>query len=133
VEDQPDTGRRLINLIETDKSKEHEETLTSVDFHRNLNLIATSCLQGQVKLWSTNNVRGLGDKQLIREINFPNKVDSVCFLNEQGDLVVGHEQRLSVIRFRTYWPFRKENAEKKGLMEIDTGAEIVVREAAEMA
>lgn len=46
VEDQVEAGRRLINLIETDKSKEHEESLTSVDFHKNLNLIATSCLSG---------------------------------------------------------------------------------------
>lgn len=72
-------------------------------------------------------MRGLGDKQLIREINFPNKVDSVCFLNEEGDLVVGHEQRLSVIRFKTYWPFRKEA--EKGTLQIDTNAEVVQRDA----
>lgn len=99
---------KKVHLVETDKSKEHEESLTSIDFHRNLNLIATSCEGGQIKIWSTNNVRGYGDKQLIREINFPSKVDSVCFLNEQGDLLVGHERRLSVIKFQTYWPFRDE-------------------------
>ena len=104
---------KRINLIETDKSKEHEATLTAIDFHRNLNLVVTSCMAGQVKIWSTGNVRGLGDKQLLREINFPNRVDAVCFLNEKGDILVGHDRRLSVIKFITYWPFRDD----KGMLD----------------
>ncbi len=110
-----DPTTQKIHLIETDKTREHEDYLTAIDYHRNLNLIVTSCAAGQVKLWSTNNMRGLGDKCLIREINFPNRVDSVCFLNEAGDLLVGHEKRLSVIKFRTYWPFRDE----KGVLDTD--------------
>lgn len=109
---------KKVHLVETDKSKEHEESLTSIDFHKNLNLVATSCEGGQIKIWSTNNVRGYGDKQLIREINFPSKVDSVCFLNEQGDILVGHERRLSVIKFQTYWPFRDERGNVDRSCEI---------------
>lgn len=37
---------KKLHLVETDKSKEHEESLTSIDFHKNLNLIATSCEGG---------------------------------------------------------------------------------------
>lgn len=58
-------------------------------------------------------MRGLGEKQLLREINFPNRVDSLCFINEAGDLLVGHDRRLSVIRFITYWPFRDD----KGILD----------------
>jgi len=105
-----------VNIVETDKSREHEHPLTALDFHKNLNLIVTSCVKGQVKIWSTNNVRNLGDKQLIREINFPNKVDSVLFLNEEGDILVGHDRRLSIIKFCTYWPFRNE----KGAIDSST-------------
>ncbi len=106
-------GDKQICLIETDKAKEHEATLTALDFHRNLNLVATSCSGGQVKVWSTGNVRGLGDKQLLREINFPNRVDSVCFINDWGDILVGHDRRLSIIKFITYWPFRDD----KGVLD----------------
>jgi hypothetical protein len=59
---------KRVNLIETDKSREHEQPLTAIDYHRNLNLIVTSCQGGQVKIWSTNNLRGYGEKQLIREL-----------------------------------------------------------------
>lgn len=105
---------RRVCLVETDKAKEHEAPLTALDFHRGLNLVATSCSGGQVKLWSTANVRGLGDKQLLREINFPNRVDSVCFINEKGDLLVGHDRRLSLVKFITYWPFRDD----KGVLDM---------------
>jgi hypothetical protein len=80
----------------------------------------TSCQAGQVKIWSTNNVKGFGDKQLIREINFPNKVEAVSFLNENGDLLVGHDRRLSVIKFQTYWPFRDERGKLEPLSAIET-------------
>jgi hypothetical protein len=45
---------------------------------------------------------------MIREITFPDKVDSVCFMNENGDIMVAHDKRISVIKFQTYWPFRDE-------------------------
>jgi hypothetical protein len=67
-------------------------------------------------------VKGLGDKQLIREINFPNKVDTVCFMNENGDILVGHDRRLSVVKFQAYWPFRDERG------KLDANSEIELRE-----
>jgi len=112
-------AEKRVHLIETDKAKEHEAGLTAIDFHRTLNLVATSCEGGQVKVWSTQNVRGLGDKQLLREINFPNRVDSLCFINEAGDLLVGHDRRLSVIRFITYWPFRDDKGTFDPVCEVE--------------
>lgn len=39
----------------------------------------------------------------MREIQFPHPIDSVCFLNEKGDILVSHVNRISVVRFETYW------------------------------
>jgi WD40 repeat protein len=115
----PQVHEKRVHLVETDKSREHEASLTAIDFHKNLNFMVTACQGGQVKIWSTNNVKGLGDKQLIREINFPNKVDTVCFMNEHGDILVGHDRRLSVIKFQAYWPFRDE----RGKLEANAAIE----------
>lgn len=38
---------------------------------------------GFVKIWSE-------DKELIREIKFPETILSVCFLNSKCDALVGH-------------------------------------------
>jgi len=53
---------KRVSLIETDKSKEHESNLTALDFHRNLNIMISSCEGGMVKIWTTNNNKNLGDK-----------------------------------------------------------------------
>lgn len=46
VEDAAHPSGRKINLVETDKTKEHEKALTAIDHHINLNLIVTSCEGG---------------------------------------------------------------------------------------
>ncbi len=115
----PEFCDKRISLIETDKTKEHEQNITALDFHRNLNLIVSSCEGGLVKIWTTNNVKNLGDKQMIREITFPNKVDSVCFMNEHGDIMVAHDKRISVIKFQTYWPFRDERGQLESNLAVE--------------
>ena len=86
-----------FNLIETEKSKEHDQPLTSIDFNRKKNLIVSSCTGGIIKLWTST-------KRFIREINFPSKIDSVCFHNAEGDLLISHDKRISLMSFNTYWP-----------------------------
>ena len=39
----------------------------------------------------------------MREIQFPHPIDSVCFINERGDILVSHVSRISKIKFETYW------------------------------
>ena len=56
----------------------------------------TSDAHGNIRIWNK-------DKKFMREIIFPHPVDSVCFLNTSGDLLVSHEERISVIKFETYW------------------------------
>jgi hypothetical protein len=33
----------------------------------------------------------------------PHKIDSICFQNPKGDLLVSHENRVSLIKLETYW------------------------------
>ena len=40
--------------------------------------------------------------QLIREIKFVGKINSVAFLNEQGDIIVGHAGNLSKLEYSKY-------------------------------
>lgn len=82
-------------LIEAEKQKEHEARLTGHDYNRKLGLFVTSCAGGTVKIWSQ-------DKQFLREIAFPHPVDSVCFFNTSGDLLVSHENRVSIILYERY-------------------------------
>lgn len=51
---------------------------------------------GSIRIWTR-------DKKFLREILFPDQIDSVCFLNDKGDLLVSHSKRISKIEFRSYW------------------------------
>ena len=82
--------------VQTEKHKEHDSQLTGCDFNKFVNLLVTCDGDGTIRLWDQN-------KKLMREINFPHAIDSVCFLNTKGDLLVSHEARISVIKFETYW------------------------------
>lgn len=82
--------------IESGKEREHDGPLTGCDFNKFVNLLVTSDASGMIRIWNIN-------KKFLREILFPHPVDSVCFLNTKGDLLVSHEERISVIKFETYW------------------------------
>ena len=43
------------------------------------------------------------DKKFLREIQFPTPIDSACFLNSNGDLLISHVERISLIKFESYW------------------------------
>jgi hypothetical protein len=85
----------VLYLIEAEKQKEHEAILTGHDYNRNLGLFVTSCAGGIVRIWSQ-------DKLFLREISFPHPVDSVCFFNSRGDILVSHEKRVSRIDYERY-------------------------------
>lgn len=81
-----------LYLIESEKQKEHEKSITGFDYNRKLGLVVSSCEAGQIKVWSV-------DKAFIREIQLPHKVESVCFHNQSGDILVSHEKNVSQIKF----------------------------------
>jgi hypothetical protein len=40
-------------------------------------------------------------------------------MNQEGDILVAHDTRISVIRFSTYWPFRDEKGALMTQVEIE--------------
>lgn len=90
------TKTEVLLYVEQEKQREHDSPLTGYDYNKFVNLLVTSDSAGMLRLWTR-------DKKFIREIQFPHPIDSVCFLNTRGDLLVSHEERISVIKFETYW------------------------------
>lgn len=50
---------------------------------------------GRILIWNI-------DRKFIREIKCPHRVDSVCFYNNSGDLLISHEQRVSFLAYKDY-------------------------------
>ena len=57
----------------------------------------TADADGLIKLWNYK-------KEMIREIKFTEPVSAVCFQDKEGDLLVGHEGKLSRIQAKNYLP-----------------------------
>lgn len=76
--------------LKTDTLLEHEQSVSDIAFYPNKNLFITSSADGYVKIWNIK-------KELLREIKFPEPVYSVSFLNEHGDILVGHHGKVSMV------------------------------------
>ncbi len=76
---------------------EHDEEVSSIDLHCRLQLIVSGDVSGIIKIWNFR-------RQLIREIKFMEPISAVCFLNYEGDLIVGHKGKLSRIEAAHYLP-----------------------------
>lgn len=59
-------------------------------------LFATGCRKGLIKIWNAK-------KQLIREIQFPEEINSLIFSNNDGDILVGHGNTLSLVKQVDYF------------------------------
>ena len=57
----------------------------------------TGDAEGLIKVWNYR-------KELIREVKFTEPVSAVCFQDEEGNLLVGHEGKLSRIEAKNYLP-----------------------------
>ena len=64
-------------------------------------LYATGGVDGYVKVWNDN-------KELIREICFPEEINTVSFLNTDWDILIGHGPKLSIILSKDYKSFEKQ-------------------------
>lgn len=60
-------------------------------------MFATGDKEGLIKIWNLK-------KEIVREIKFTEPITAVCFLNNVGDLLVGHGCRLSRVYARDYAP-----------------------------
>ena len=75
----------------------HTNTITSLSVCSYLGLFATSSRDGCLKVWSTSN-------QLVSEIYFGDDLTSACFSNARGDLLVGFQRQICVVRALNYLP-----------------------------
>ena len=83
--------------IKTDNTFEHYKTITDLGSFEDKNLFISGDIDGLVKVWNIK-------KDLLREIKFPEPVYSVSFLNDEGDIIVGHYGKVSTVSFAGYAP-----------------------------
>ncbi len=77
------------------KEDEHKGTVLSLSCSVELGLFATSGTDGMIKVWSITN-------QLVSEVQLGESLTSVCFSNSRGDLLVGFQKHVCVIKAEDY-------------------------------
>lgn len=89
-------SQNCVFFVETEKQREHDCQITGCDFNPYRGLLVTADVGGVIRIWNK-------DKRFLREMQFPHQVDSVCFFDQNCDLLVSHENRISLIPFKNYW------------------------------
>jgi hypothetical protein len=82
----------MLMKLETNKLNDHNVGMTCSDFHDELNIYVTGGLDQYVRVFNLK-------KELLKEVLFPQPVESICFMNRHGDMVVGHDTKVSLIKF----------------------------------
>lgn len=99
-------------FIRTETSFDHDRKVHDVESFPRLNLFITGSLDGYAKVWNVK-------KELIREIKFPEKVYSVSFLNPDGDILVGHHGKVSMVSHTDYNPFELPKESRPSEEELE--------------
>ena len=86
-----------IGLLHHQAEDGHTHTITSLNVCPYLKLFVSSSIDGTIKVWSFDN-------QMVAEIDFGVPLTSVGFANDQGDLLVGLQLHISIIRAADYLP-----------------------------
>ena len=79
------------------RSDEHDGAVTAADSFSAEKLFVTGGEDGFVKIWTYQ-------KLLIREIKFPESISCVCFMNDKCDVLVGHGDKISILKAEDYYP-----------------------------
>ena len=111
-----DEDKELMKL-DIDKSDEHDDSLTCCDTLPESGLYVTGDKAGLVKIWNCK-------KQLIREIKFVEPINSVVFLNDKADLLVGHSGNISKLDANDFMD-RKMMVNEENFSEFMTQATVV--------
>jgi hypothetical protein len=69
---------------------DHDDKLSATDYHPVLGLYVSGGLDRYVRIFNLK-------KELLKEIKFPQPVTAVCFLNARGDVIVGHNTKVSIV------------------------------------
>jgi len=105
-----------LNSLYTNKDSEHERKITGfislfffknilgIDVNEELEMFITTAEDGIVKIWNW-------DKVLLREIKFAENIGAGLILNNECDLIIAHQNKVSIVRASTYKPFHKTKAQ----------------------
>jgi WD40 repeat protein len=85
-----DAGAEALMCIYEEKHHEHEEELKTLDCIPESGLFISGGQDGLVKIWNSA-------KELVREIKFPEPIESACFMSPDGEILVGHGGKISTI------------------------------------
>ncbi|UJR35912.1 hypothetical protein I4U23_028653 [Adineta vaga] len=88
-----DNNERYDHLPEED----HCDKVTAISGCSKLKLLATSSLDGTLRIWN-------GDNQLIRMIIIHDNIHSLHFINDSGDLIIGIGDHLYKMSHLSYLP-----------------------------
>ena len=86
-----------MELLRHQSEDGHTNTITSLNACSYLKLFVSSSVDGKIKVWSFDN-------QMVAEIDFGVPLSSVGFANDQGDLLVGLQLRISIVKAVDYLP-----------------------------
>ena len=75
------------------KLDEHFGGLGGIDFHPKLEIFVSGGPDATVKIFNIK-------KEILKEIKFPQPVTGVIFKNPEGDLMISHEEKVSVVRYQ---------------------------------
>ena len=84
-----------LSTLSHQTEDDHTDTVISLQGSPQLKLFATSSRDGHVKIWNNGN-------QLISELEFGDTLGSACFANVKGDLLVGFQNHVCVVRAEDY-------------------------------
>ncbi|KAJ3069526.1 WD repeat-containing protein 87 [Podochytrium sp. JEL0797] len=91
-------GTAAVEKRRHPSDEDHTKPITCLVNLSNLNLFASSSLEGVVKIWD-----GYGNI-LLKEIQFGSSVLSICFLNHRGDLLIGTANQVILLKSQDYLP-----------------------------
>lgn len=76
---------------------DHTNELTGISCLKKLSLVATCSMDGSIHIWNERNC-------LIRKLKLNGAPHSICFCNERGDILVGLEGNIHLIKGSSYLP-----------------------------
>ena len=86
-----------MSLLTHQAEDDHTGSVISLECCPSMGIFATSSKDGHIKIWNKDN-------HLVSEIDFGKSLASVCFANLQGDLLVGFQKHISLIKAKDYLP-----------------------------
>ena len=95
-------GSELAPIVQ--QEDDHDDNVLAVAVSDSLPLFVSSGRDGKVKVWDKDN-------QLVAEIHFGSELESVCFAGNRGDLLVGFQQQICLVKAELFLPIHYQYME----------------------